>query len=64
MKEMYDHSYRKQIDEQVTEVTKHNVKLLNEYKDGEDGVDAISEAEMAKDPRMPKINKIKADLRA
>lgn len=40
---------------------KHNVKLINEYDQGEEGIDYIPGQI---DPRYANIKKIKADIRA
>lgn len=51
---------KKQIDEQM-EIRKHNVKLIDEYSRGEEGIDHFPHQ---KDARLADVGKMKKDIRA
>jgi len=61
LEDSWNNSSLKALTQERTEIQKHNVQLLNEYKEGEEGIDSFPHM---KDKRVADINKIKRDLRS
>lgn len=57
----WENSSLRAVTDKQQEIIGHNVKLLNEYKAGEEGIDFIPGM---KDARVANINKVKRDVKA
>lgn len=61
LEDSWQHSEAKKTGEKMEETLKHNLKLIGEYNEGEEGIDAFPHL---KDARDADVSKIKRDTRA